>query len=279
MADYLEYQFEIQPVQPWTEILIAQLAEIGFDSFVETKNGCLAYGEKSNIDEANFATQTLIGEKADSYSIQYHSTLIPQQNWNEQWESQFEPVYVEDKVAIIAPFHNNTNPTKLTIEILPKMSFGTGHHQTTYMMTNAIYDLKTVPKIALDMGTGTGVLAILLEKLACKQIVAVDIEDWSVENTIENAERNACKHIIAIHGDIDKVPVLAYDFIVANINKNILLAHLEHYAKLLQKDGVLMLSGFFNSDVEQLVNAASVFGLNLVEVLAKDNWAGLVLKK
>jgi ribosomal protein L11 methyltransferase len=279
MADYLEYSFEISPIKPWTEILIAQLAEIGFDSFVETSEGCLAYGEKNNVQVDLIEKETLIGQNLEDCKISYTSKVIPQQNWNEQWESQFEPVYVEDKVAIIAPFHEKTGQTTFEIEILPKMSFGTGHHQTTYMMAKAIYDLAYIPQIALDMGTGTGVLAILLEKKGCNHIVAVDIEDWSVENTIENAERNNCSHIEAILGDIDKVPHLAYDFIVANINKNILMGHIETYANLLLPDGKLMLSGFFNSDVDQLVEHSAIFGLKLVEVLSKDNWAGIVFKK
>lgn len=279
MAEYLEYTFQISPVKPWTEILIAQLAEIGFDSFVETPEGCAAYGEKGLVKSELIEKETIAGRTDSEYAISYSSKIIPQQNWNEQWESQFEPVYVEDKVAILAPFHEKTGKTIYEIEILPKMSFGTGHHQTTYMMAKAIYDLDYIPKVALDMGTGTGVLAILLEKMGCPKIIAVDIEEWSVENTIENAERNDCSHIEAIHGDIDKVPSLNYDFIVANINKNILLSHIEKYANFLIADGRLILSGFFNSDVDQLVEHASNFGLKMVEVLSKDNWAGIVFRK
>ena len=277
--NFLELDITLEPKNPWVDILIAQLAEIGFDSFQETKNGLQAYGDAAIVSEEMAIAQTLLGDQNQAFQCTFQSKVIPQQNWNEQWESQFEPVHVEDYVSIIAPFHEKENVKPMVVEIMPKMSFGTGHHQTTYMMTKALFELDEVPAVALDMGTGTGVLAIVLEKLGAKEIVAVDIEDWSVENTIENAQRNECTQIQAICGDIDAVPLKSYDLIVANINKNILFKQMEHYSQLLKKGGILLLSGFFQSDIPELIAKAENFGLVLAKKMEKETWGGLQLLK
>ena len=167
----------------------------------------------------------------------------------------------------------------MIIEILPKMSFGTGHHQTTWMMSKALFELEQIPAEVLDMGTGTGVLAFVAERLGAKHVVAVDIEDWSVENTLENAERNNCKSIEAICGDVDVLNGRTFGLILANINKNVLKAHMSSYAEMLEQNGTLLLSGFFDSDVEELVTFAEQFGLMKRRVLNKDNWAAIELNK
>ena len=159
----------------------------------------------------------------------------------------------------------------MIIEIQPQMSFGTGHHQTTWLMANALFELESMPSNILDMGSGTGVLAIIAEKLGAKEILAIDIEDWSVENAIENAERNQCKNIDVINQK--------FGLIIANINKNVLTSHMEQYALSLEKEGILLLSGFFESDVADLVNFASQFGLEKIEVYSKETWAGIKLIK
>lgn len=275
--DYIELDIKLKPLRPFNEIIVAQLAEAGFESFVDTEDGVLAYGQISETSVERALAETFLGEKRDDVAVSFQSSVIESQNWNAVWESDFEPVFVEEYVSILAPFHDPSQAKGMIVEIQPKMSFGTGHHQTTWMMSKALFELESVPEKVLDMGTGTGVLAIIAEKLGAKDILAIDIEEWSVENTIENAERNKCKHIKVLHGDSDLITGKSFDLILANINKNVLKAHLPSYAATLQKGGVLMLSGFFDSDVDELLNFAKNYGLVKEFVYFKDNWAAIKL--
>ena len=275
--DYLELTIDFQPKDPWAEIALVQLADQGYESFVETETGILAYAQVTAVDVLEPLKGIFLSEDQSDVIITFETKIIPQQNWNETWEADFQPVVVEDYLTILAPFHDKTNRTGMLVEILPKMSFGTGHHQTTWMMSKALFELGKMPKKVLDMGTGTGVLAIIAEKLGAEQILAVDIEDWSVENTIENAERNDCHAITAACGDIDVIEAQQFDLILANINKNVLKAHIPIYRQLLVENGTLFLSGFFDSDVEELVDFCSQHGLTKRRVLNKDNWAAIEL--
>jgi ribosomal protein L11 methyltransferase len=275
--DYLELTIDFQPKDPWAEIALVQLADQGYESFVETETGILAYAQVTAVDVLEPLKGTFLSEDQSDVIITFETKIIPQQNWNETWEADFQPVVVEDYLTILAPFHDKTNRTGMLVEILPKMSFGTGHHQTTWMMSKALFEVGKMPKKVLDMGTGTGVLAIIAEKLGAEQILAVDIEDWSVENTIENAERNDCHAITAACGDIDVIEAQQFDLILANINKNVLKAHIPTYRQLLVENGTLFLSGFFDSDVEELVDFCSQHGLTKRRVLNKDNWAAIEL--
>lgn len=277
--DYLELSIALTPRDPWTEILTAELADNGFESFVETEDGILAYGQLELVDAENPLKNTFLETQSNDVEVVIHSKIIPQQNWNAVWESDFQPVEVEDYLTIVAPFHDRSTAKGMIIEILPKMSFGTGHHQTTWMMSKALFELKRIPAEVLDMGTGTGVLAFVAERLGAKHVVAVDIEDWSVENTLENAERNDCKTIEAICGDVNVLNGRTFGLILANINKNILKAHMSSYAEMLEKNGTLLLSGFFDTDVDELVTFAEQFGLKKHRVLNKDNWAAIELNK
>lgn len=275
--DYLELIIDFQPKDPWAEIALVQLADQGYESFVETETGIVAYAQVTAVDVLQPLKGTFLAEIQSDVAITYKTKIIPQQNWNATWEADFQPVVVEDYLTILAPFHDKTNRTGMLVEILPKMSFGTGHHQTTWMMSKALFELEKMPKKVLDMGTGTGVLAIIAEKLGAEQIVAVDIEDWSVENTLENAERNDCHAITAICGDIDVIETQQFDLILANINKNVLKSHIPTYSQLLVEKGTLFLSGFFDSDVEELVDFCRQHGLTKRRVLNKDNWAAIEL--
>ncbi len=277
--DYLEVSIALTPRNPWTEILTAELADNGFESFVETEEGILAYAQVELVDVNSPLKNTFLEENQTDVSVVIETKIIPQQNWNAVWESDFQPVEVEDYLTIVAPFHDRTKAKGMIIEILPKMSFGTGHHQTTWMMSKALFELEQIPAEVLDMGTGTGVLAFVAERLGAKHVVAVDIEDWSVENTLENGERNNCKSIEAICGDVDVLNGRTFGLILANINKNVLKAHMSSYAEMLEQNGTLLLSGFFDSDVEELVTFAEQFGLMKRRVLNKDNWAAIELKK
>ncbi len=277
--DYIELSIKLSPVQPFTEIIIAQLAEVGFDSFVENEEGVQAYGPVSQVDMDVVLKETMLSEKRDDVTISFEKLIIEAQNWNAVWEADFEPVYVEELVSILAPFHDKSLAKGMIVEIQPKMSFGTGHHQTTWMMSKALFEMGSMSERVLDMGTGTGVLAIIAENLGAKEVVAVDIEDWSVENTIENAERNNCSRISTLCGDIDLLAGRSFDLILANINRNVLVAHIPSYAEMLQTNGVLMLSGFFDSDVADLVNFSKKYGLEKVHVYQKDNWCAIKLTK
>jgi ribosomal protein L11 methyltransferase len=270
--DYIELDIKLRPRDPWTEIAIADLAENGFESFVETENGFMAYGREGDVD-FNEPLKNSIFSNADlDFSFDCHSKIIPQQNWNAQWEADFKPVHVDDYCTIIAPFHGESEVIGMKIVIQPQMSFGTGHHQTTYLMTRSLFELPQVPEKVLDMGCGTGVLAIVAEKLGAKRVLAVDIEEWSAENTEENAERNNCNSIETRCGDIDVVSHENFGLILANINKNVLKMHIPSYSKLLEDGGMLMISGFFDTDAEELIKFASDFGLREIGRSTRDEW-------
>ena len=271
----IELNIEISPKEPWTDILIAQLSDIGFDSFMDTDLGTLAYINEDDFQEEKLITETILGLKSEEFNVKTNIEKIPHQNWNALWESDFHPVSVEDKLTIIAPFHDENLVKGMKIIIQPQMSFGTGHHQTTWMMTKAMMEFVPFPKRVLDMGTGTGVLAILAEKLGANEIVAIDIESWSVENTIENLERNSCVKSRSLCGDIELIDGMEFDIVLANINKNVLKAHMPSYARHLMNGGTLIISGFFETDVDELIEVARLQSFDFVKKFTKETWAAV----
>ena len=278
MKDTLELKIKLKPKDPWSEVLVAELSELGFDSFVNTDEGIVAYAEAPIDLESVKSACSLSGDNSE-FSFELEQTIIPYQNWNAEWEENFHPVYIEEYASILAPFHDKTKAVGILVEIQPQMSFGTGHHQTTWMMTKALFELESMPKNVLDMGTGTGVLAIVAENLGAERILAIDIEDWSAVNASENADRNGCKNIECVCGDIDKVGDEQFGLIIANINKNILKAHMQYYANALEKNGTLLLSGFFGSDVDEMSAFAADYGLQKAKLFDKDEWAAIQLTK
>ncbi len=275
--DTLELTLTLSPKDPWSEILISELSELGFDGFLQTDEGIQAYANAS-IDPEKIMDELSIARN-QQVTCAWKAKVIPHQNWNAQWEADFHPVFVEDYATILAPFHDESLGKGMVVRIQPQMSFGTGHHQTTWMMTKAIFELPEMPSDVLDMGTGTGVLAIIAEKLGAKRILAIDIEEWSAENARENADRNSCTAIECMWGDRDKMEGHDFGLIIANINKNILKAQMETYASTLNTNGTLLLSGFFSTDVEELITFAAPYGLTIEKEFAKDEWAALQLKK
>lgn len=273
--DYIELSLEIVPRNPWAEVLIAELADLGFESFVETETGIQAYAPATIGDVTALLAETSVADHPEVV-VKPTTVLIPHQNWNAQWEADFEPVEVDGRLVIVAPFHDTTPYAgREQIIIQPQMSFGTGHHQTTFLVSRLILDLDHMPAKVLDMGTGTGVLAILAEKRGATDILAIDIEPWSVENTIENAARNQCSRIRTATGDIDLVTESNFGLILANINKNILKRHLPAYVEALSNNGSLILSGFFVSDAPEMIGLAEELGLQHVETAEKETWAAL----
>lgn len=272
MNNYIEYDFKVSPLEPATEILIAELGELGFDSFVENEEGILAYIPQEFWNE-NILNDVYI-LNSDEFSITYSSKVIAQVNWNEEWEKNFEPIEVDGKVSIRAPFHENPN-LEFDIVIEPKMSFGTGHHETTHMMIQQLLEVDLVDKKTLDMGSGTGILAIFAEMCGAKPIDAVDIDEWCFENSIENLERNNCEHISVYQSDVMLLKDKNYDVIIANINRNVLLADMQQYTQCLNDNGILLLSGFYTEDFEVLNEEVIKYGLQLEAQKERNNWASL----
>ena len=273
---YIGYYFKVQPLQPAVEILIAELGYAGFESFVETDEGVTAYIQKEDWNATILEDIQILN--SDEFEISYTFEDIEQTNWNEEWEKNFNPIVVDNKCSVRAPFHKQPN-TEYDIVIEPKMSFGTGHHETTHMMIQHILKNDFTDKSVLDMGCGTGVLAILAEMKGAKPIDAIDYDNWCYLNSLENVERNNAKHITVIEGDASVLPGKHYDIIIANINRNILLNDMKTYANALNTNGILFLSGFYNEDIPIIEAECNKQGLNHVETLERNNWVALKFEK
>lgn len=273
---YIEYQFQVSPIQPATEILIAELGMVGFESFVENEDGVIAYIQKQDWQESILDDIQII--KSDEFSINFQKSEVEQTNWNKEWEKNFNPIQVDDKVSVRAPFHPKPN-LDFDIVIEPKMSFGTGHHETTHMMIQQMLFLDFTNKSVLDMGCGTGILAIFAEMKGAKSVDAIDIDNWCYLNSIENVERNHCKQITVLEGDSSLLENRFYDVIIANINRNILLSDMNVYSKSLNKNGWLLLSGFYTEDIAVLDAKATSYKLNLMNTITRNNWVSLCYKR
>ena len=272
--NYFELIVQLKTVEPWREILIAELADAGFESFVETNSGFLGY-----IPETLYKPDMIEPILQSSEVQEFEIKKIESQNWNESWEQNFDPVFVENKVAIIAPFHSYPQGFRQVITIMPKMSFGTGHHQTTWLMSSALFDLDLAGKDILDMGTGTGILAILAEKLGANSVFAPDIDPWSYENAKENCITNTCQKIeVALGGD-ELLAGKNFHIILANINKNVLIQHFSVYSTSLPSGGILLISGFFETDQNQLVDEATKHGFKFEKIDTREGWALIHLRK
>lgn len=280
---YTEVTLKIEPVEPFRDLLIDTLGNEGpYDSFVETPDGMKAYIPTDQFDPEWLKGQ--LAQYADSARISFTHEEMPDKNWNEEWEKQHKPVLVEcadgHKIWVRAPFHEHRDDVEYEIEIEPKMSFGTAHHQTTYMMLSFVAELTMDNKRVLDMGCGTAVLAILSKMRGASQVEAIDIDEWAYNNAIENAQRNHVELTVHI-GDArlldDKKEY--FDIILANINRNILLNDMEHYVAALQKGGDLVISGFYESDVAALQQHAESLGMRLEQQKSRQGWCALRFRK
>lgn len=269
---YLGYYFKVTPLQPGVEILIAELGYAGFESFVETENGVSAYINKTDWSESILDDIQILS--SDEFQIAYTFEEIEQTNWNAEWEMNFKPILVDDICYVRAPFHEKTD-AKYDIIIEPKMSFGTGHHETTHMMIQHILKNDFKNKSILDMGCGTGVLAILAEMKGAKSIDAIDYDNWCYINSLENVERNNCKAITVMEGDASLLPGKSYDVVIANINRNILLQDLHIYISTLTTNGSLFLSGFYENDIPIIEAECAKYNLKLIKTLKRNNWVAL----
>ncbi len=269
---YIGYYFKVKPLIPGVEILIAELGYAGFESFVETEEGATAYIQKEDWHESILDDIQILN--SDEFEITYSHEDIEQINWNEEWEKNFSPIVVDDVCSVRAPFHDKPKTT-YDIVIEPKMSFGTGHHETTHMMIQHILNTEFGNKSVLDMGCGTGVLAILTEMKCAKAIDAIDIDNWCYLNSVENVERNNCERITVFEGDASLLINKTYDIIIANINRNILLKDISVYCSCLEKNGILLLSGFYYNDIPIIEGECEIYKLKLDETLQRNNWVSL----
>ncbi len=269
---YIGYDFIVSPLQPATEILIAELGYVGFDSFVESEKGVTAYIQKDKWNAFILDDINILSSK--EFEITFEFNEIEQTNWNEEWEKNFKPIVVDNQVTVRAPFHDKTT-TKYDLVIEPKMSFGTGHHETTYMMIQHILKNDFKNKSVLDMGCGTGVLAILAEKVGANELDAIDIDNWCYVNSLENVERNDCEKVSVYEGDVNLLDGNNYDIIIANINRNILLADIPRYTRCLNKNGTLFLSGFYKEDIQMIESKCNEDMLKLEEIIERGQWVSL----
>ena len=273
--NYIEIKVTIDPVNIARDIVVAELGEIGFESFVESNEGVDAYVQESMFDED--LMKSLNSFNHAYFKIEYTKNVILNQNWNEVWEQSFEPINVNNKCMVRAPFHQAIATIEHDIIIEPKMSFGTGHHETTFLMIQELLEMDLNNKNVLDMGCGTGVLAILAEQKMASKIVAVDIDDWAYDNTLDNIIKNNCSKIEVLKGGAECIKNKKFDVIIANINRNILLQDLTNYTNSLNNNGHILLSGFFSSDVDLLLEEVTKNGLKLLNKNSKNDWTLLHL--
>ena len=274
--DYIQVTFKIEPADPGNEVLVAELSLLDFESFEETEQGLKAFIPINQFDENKL--QELQQRLSDVFTISSSFETIKFTNWNAVWESSYEPVLIKDAVYIYAPFHEKKIATKYQILIEPKMSFGTAHHETTSLVIEMMLGMDFQHKKVLDMGCGTGVLAILAEKMGASFLAAIDNDENAFENAKENVINNNCSFISVQLGGAEQVKK-NYDYIIANINKNILLADMGKYCGHLNHKGSIIFSGFYSNDLKDIEAQANICGLTLDRFLEKNRWVAAKFDK
>ncbi len=270
------YKYQIRTSDDFSEVVIAFLSELPFDTFQETEHGIEAFIPKNVHTEA---IQSEVQRLAESFNFSFQKEIVQAQNWNKVWESNFQPIIVGDFCGIRADFHEKIEKVKHEIRINPKMAFGTGHHATTFMMIQHMESLDFEGKKVFDYGCGTGILAILAAQLGAKSILAIDIEQASYENTLENAEINGISCINCQHATLEDLKKDTFDIILANINRNVILNSLSTLYTMLVPGGKLMISGFIENDIERLLNTSQAKGFLHLKTKEKDNWVSMILQK
>ena len=275
--EYTEVDIRLTQVDPFADILVARLNEIEFESYTEDEDGVKAYVQTHLLDEN--AVKEIIAKVAELCELSYTIEKIKQVNWNEQWEKNFDPVHINDKCVIRAYFHAAFPAIEQEIIITPKMSFGTGHHETTSLVMNEMFGIDFLAKSVLDMGSGTGILAILAAKLGASSLIGIDFDEWAFENAVENAELNSVTNIKFIHGDADAIGDTKFDIILANINRNIILQDIATYVGAMNLQSEILFSGFLKEDIPLILEKSEQLGLELVVSKHKNKWQMLHLKK
>ena len=281
---YIEVTITLSPVDPYRDLIVDALGNEGpYDSFVETPDGLKAYVPADQYNADWLHEQINILQQFSTFNVQLSIQAMPDKNWNEEWEKQHQPVLVEadngKKIWVRAPFHEHRTDVDYEIEIEPKMSFGTAHHATTYMMLSYLVELPIDGLSVLDMGCGTAVLGILAKMRGAAYVEGIDIDEWAYNNAMENVQRNGVEMSIRI-GDASLLTDRhdKYDLIIANINRNILLNDMSAYTCALKTDGTLLLSGFYESDIPALQQHATTLGLQLLQTKSRQSWAAMRLK-
>ncbi len=274
--DYLEFAFRIIPAEPGMEIAQAALSTLPFDSFTMEDDVLRAYIPEDQFAQEDFDDLFLWG--LDGFEIDYQISKIEQKNWNEEWEKNFSPIDVDGRATIRAPFHP-APASGMDILIEPRMSFGTGHHQTTYMMVTHVLDTDCCGKDVCDMGCGTGVLAIAAAKKGAKNVLAADIDEWAYGNALDNVAANSCPQVRVVQGSAEVLGEEKFDLFLANINRNILVRYMADYARAVRPGGYLVMSGFYVPDNEAITAEAAKYGFSLEKALEKDRWSSLKFRK
>ncbi|MCQ2300779.1 MAG: 50S ribosomal protein L11 methyltransferase [Bacteroidales bacterium] len=271
---YTEVTLHINPIDPFKDLLTYSLGEEGpYDSFVDTKDGMKAYVPTDQFDEA-FLKEAV--EEAGC-EVTFEVAQMEDKNWNEEWEKNHKPVLVEDFCWVRAPFHPHREDVEYEIEIEPKMSFGTAHHQTTYMMLSLLRDEPIEGKRVLDMGCGTAVLAILAAKKKAAYVEGIDVDEWAYRNAVENCDRNGVPEVRCLLGDASSLLNRddKFDLIIANINRNILLRDMSSYVQAMSDRSVILFSGFYESDIPAIRSKAEELGLTFDRNITRDNWTAV----
>lgn len=275
--EYTEVDIRLKELDPFAGILVAKLDEISFESYSEDNSGIKAYVPTQLLDKD--ALKEIVSEISELTELSYALKNIKEENWNENWESSYRAVFINSKCVIRADFHNSFPDAEHDIIINPKMSFGTGHHETTSLMINRMFNLDFKEKSVLDMGCGTGILAILASRLGARKLVAIDFDKWAFRNAKENAVLNNISNINFIYGDATDIENLRYDIILANINRNVLLNDFETYVASMETSAEILLSGFLEQDLPLLLKKAEDLSLELVVTKNKNKWQMLHLKR
>lgn len=278
--NYIEVNFSIKALETAEitaemarEILVAELGAINFESFVNTEQGLQAYVQEDDFNKEDLEGLFILSNP--DFAIDMDVKTIAQQNWNAEWEKNFEAIEVDGRCVVRAPFHDKKD-VEFDIVIEPKMSFGTGHHETTHQMIAQLLEMNVSGKRVLDMGCGTGVLAILACMKGASSITGIDIDEWAYKNTLENVRKNKCSQIIVKQGGAELLKNCCYDIILANINRNILLNDMGGYVKTMQEGSQIAFSGFYTSDISHIDEKARALGLRLLRQSEKNNWVALV---
>lgn len=275
--NYIELNVKNQSNSELNDVLIAELGEIGFESFAESEEGFLAYIREDLFDADLIGKLQIIELNPDCFSYTYQ--LVEDQNWNAVWESNYEAVVIANRCGIRAPFHPENKDVEYDLVIEPKMSFGTAHHETTSNMIEFLLEEDLKNKTVLDMGCGTSVLAILAAKRGGINIYAIDNDEWAYENSLENIERNQVPEIKVLLGDAALLHDMSFDVIIANINRNILLNDIKHYVNVLNDNGVLLMSGFYEQDIPAIKEETEKYNLHFDRYKLKNNWVAIRFTK